>query len=106
MAATTGFPDRADAMEKTEHDLPQNAAQDATDRRSGHDTTKYVTDPRLDHGNDARGDFRNEESNNVQDCRTNTITELVPSVAASSSLAHPGPPPDGGLWAWLCGEWR
>ncbi|KAF4880016.1 MFS transporter asaE [Colletotrichum siamense] len=89
-------------MEKTEHYLQQDASQDATDRRSGRDTTKYVTNPRSDHGIDARGNFRNEESNYVQDRRTSTIAERVPSVAASSSLAHPGPPPDGGLWAWLC----
>ncbi|CAI0649071.1 unnamed protein product [Colletotrichum noveboracense] len=79
MAATTGFPDQADAVEKTEHDLQQDASQHAIDRRSGHDTTKYVTD-----------------------ARTDTVAERVPSVAAQSSLADPGPPPDGGLWAWLC----
>ncbi|KAF4922360.1 Fujikurins efflux protein [Colletotrichum viniferum] len=37
----------------------------------------------------------------MHDGRTNTIAKRVPSVAASTSLADPGPPPDGGLWAWL-----
>lgn len=106
MAATTGFPDQADAIEKKEHYLQQDASQDVTDRRSGHDTTSSVTDARLDHGNDARGNFRNEASNNLHDGRTNTIAKRVPSVAASTSLSDPGPPPDGGLWAWLSGKWR
>ncbi|KAF4832909.1 Aspyridones efflux protein apdF [Colletotrichum tropicale] len=102
MAATTGFPDQADAVEKTEHDLELDASQHAIDRRSGHDTTKYVTDARLNRGNDARGHCRYEGSKNIQDSRTNTTAERVPNVAAASSLANPGPPPDGGLWAWLC----
>lgn len=104
MAATTGFPDLADAVEKTEHDLQQDASQHAIDRRSGHDTTKYVTDARLNRGNDDRGHCRYEGSKHIQDSRTNTVAERVPSVAAPSSLADSGPPPDGGLWAWLCGE--
>ncbi|KAF3801404.1 Leporins efflux protein lepC [Colletotrichum gloeosporioides] len=102
MATTTGFPNQADAMEKTEHYLQRDASQDAMDRRSGHDTMKDVTDTRLDHGNDARGNFRNEASNNVHDRRTSTVANCVPNVALSSSLSDPGPPPDGGLWAWLC----
>lgn len=78
------------------HDVPEMTQGEEYEREDG---------PKGEHEDESTEDAREEEEGSGQGGLAGIIERAASRVSTKSSW-NPGPPPDGGIKAWMAGKWN